>query len=159
MSQPAVEVRLPTPADLDYLAENLGSADRAELQACGYTDTRQALEHCWNNSKETFVGLIDGVPVALFGCAEHGLLLSAEGVPWLLGTDQMRTSRRVLQRMARRYIRVMLGRYQRLMNVVHCENTVAIEWLKRLGFRVSEDRRQYPNTGAEFFIFEMIRHV
>jgi ribosomal protein S18 acetylase RimI-like enzyme len=159
MSQPAVEIRAPTDADLDYLAEHLGEADRAEVLAAGHTEIRSALEACWRGSHETFVGLIDGTPVAIGGCGQFGTLMAPVGVPWLLGTDEMRRQRRVLQRYVKAYIARMLEAYPRLINVVHADNLTAIAWLKRLGFAVSSAPVAHPITGAPFHYFEMTRHV
>jgi len=158
MSRPAVELRAPTPADLTELAENLRAQDRAELDAAGWTDYAAALDVATKTSRWSRTALINGELACIFGCAEHGSLLTPNGVPWLLGTDVLPRHRRVLQHYAKRYIAAMLQEYPRLYNAVHAENTVALHWLKRLGFRVHPAIPVPPN-GAMFHTFEMTRHV
>lgn len=158
MSPRVLETRAPTPADLDYLALHLRQQDLAELKASGWEDPRQALEASVNHSKWTLTAHVDKVPVAVFGCAEHGSLLAPVGVPWMLGTEGVRRHQRVLQRWARLYIAGMLEQYPRLLNAVHAENTVAIAWLRRLGFAF-RPATPSPTTGAMFHLFEMSRDV
>jgi hypothetical protein len=158
MSQPAVETRAPTPADLEHLAAHLRAQDRAELDAAGWADHLQALEQSVERSRWSQVALIDGEIACVFGCAEYGSLLAPVGVPWLLGTDVLPRYRRVLQRWARRYIEAMLQEYPRLFNAVHADNTVAVHWLRRLGFTL-HPATPAPPHGAPFHVFEMSRHV
>jgi hypothetical protein len=158
MSPPAVEVRAPTPEDLAWLAEHLRDQDLAELQAAGWDDPHQALIASVARSKQTFLAVADGLPAALFGCAEYGSLLAPVGVPWMLGTDAVARHRRVLQRWARRYIEAMLQEYPRLFNAVHAENTVSVRWLQALGFTL-HPATPAPPHGAPFRVFEMSRHV
>lgn len=153
MSPLAVE---PTPEHLDYLAAHLRVQDRAELAAAGWDDVRQVLAQSVRVSRWSRVALLDGVPAAVFGCAEYGSLLAPAGVPWLLGTDAVARHGRVLQREARHYIAAMLQEYPRLFNAVHAENTVAVRWLKRLGFTL-QPAVPAPPHGAPFHVFEMHR--
>jgi hypothetical protein len=158
MSRPAVELRAPTPADLTELAENLRAQDRAELDASGWTDYAEALDVATKTSRWSRAATINGELACVFGCAEHGSLLAPSGVPWLLGTDVLPRHRRVLQQWAPRYIAAMLQEYPRLYNAVHVDNTVAVHWLERLGFKMHPATPVPPN-GAMFRIFEMTRHV
>lgn len=159
MSPSALEVVEPTTAHLDFLAAHLRAQDQAELRAAGWgEDFRYALERSAEVSRWTRVALIDGAPVAVFGCAEYGSLLAPDGVPWLLGTEAVARHGRVLQREARRYIAAMLQEYPRLFNAVHAENTVSVRWLKRLGFTL-HPAVPAPPHGAPFHVFEMTRDV
>ena len=158
MSPSAVEVVEPKPGHLDFLAEHLRAQDLAELRASGWDDVYQALERSVQVSRWARVALIDGLPAAVFGCAEHGSMLAPDGVPWLLGTDAVARHGRVLQREARRYIAAMLQEYPRLFNAVHAENTVSVRWLRRLGFTL-HPAVPAPPHGAPFHVFEMTRDV
>lgn len=158
MSQQAVKVRAVEPSDLVYLAEHLREQDVAELRAAGHDDIHAALVKSVDVSLETFVAVAEGVPVAIFGCGEHGSLLTRDGVPWLLGTQEIVKHRRVLQRWARGYITELLERYPRLCNAVHAENLISVRWLKALGFRLHPPVAVPPH-GALFQFFEVSRHV
>lgn len=158
MSRPVLETRAPTPEDLAHLAANLRDQDRAELEAAGWDDYRTALEESVRFSKWTQVAVVDGEVACVFGCAEYGSMLAPDGVPWFLGTELVTRHRRVLQRWAPRYIGAMLQDYPRLFNAVHADNTVAVRWLRRLGFTL-HPATPAPPTGAPFHVFEMNRDV
>lgn len=159
MSPPAVEVTDEVAeADLDYLAEHLRAQDRNEVRAAGFDDLRQALGQSVQASTWTHLARVNGRPAAVFGLGQTGTLLSPIGIPWMLGTDDVRRHARVLQRGAQHYIPRMLGEFSHLMNAVHVRNTVSIAWLKRLGFTFRPPF-PHPLTGEPFHIFEMHRHV
>lgn len=158
MSRPVVEFVAVEGWHLDHIAEHLRDQDAAELLAGGKPDFLAALQQSVKVSRWSRVALVDGVPAAAFGCAEYGILLAPDGVPWLLGTDAVARHARVLQRQGRRYIQAMLQQYPRLFNAVHAENTVAVRWLKRLGFQL-RDAVPVPPHGALFHPFEMTRDV
>lgn len=158
MSQPAVELHRPTAEHLDHLAQHLRAQDIAEIHAGGRHDVRAALEQSVAVSRWAWVVTVDGEVACVFGLAERGSLIAPIGVPWMLGTELVSRHRRVLQRTAPRYIEAMLQEYPRLYNAVHAENTVAVRWLKRLGFTL-HPATAAPATGAPFHLFEMTRHV
>lgn len=158
MSRSAVETLAPTPELLDHIAEHLRDQDRVEIAAVGKTDFRAALHQSVAESRWSRIAMFKAEPIAVFGCGEHGSLLAPIGVPWLLGTDAIRTCRRDLMRLSRGYISTMLQDYPRLMNAVHADNSVSIAWLQRLGFRMHPPIAVPPH-GARFHVFEMYRHV
>ena len=45
-------------------------------------------------------------------------------------------------------------RFGRLYNTVHAENTLAVRWLRRMGF-VLHEPHAHPDTGEMFHYFEM----
>lgn len=149
-----VETRDPTPADIDALAANLRQQDRDELDAAGYTDHHAVIAHSVARSDWALTALIDGQAACIFGVAPMGGLLDPRGVPWMLGTPLVPANRRALARLAPGYIRKMLQAYPHLINHVHARNTVAIGWLRRVGFTFGTPHA----IGAEQFIpFEMRR--
>lgn len=151
-----VEIRGPESDDLAHIASHLRDQDLAELAAAGWDDPAVAIRESVKRSQWTQVGLVDGEPVCVFGCAVYGSLLTPVGTPWLLGTDGLVAHRRVLHRWARRYIAAMLAEYPRLVNAVHAENTVSVRWLKALGFTV-HPATPVPPHGAMFHVFEVNR--
>lgn len=146
MSQPAVEYRRPTDTDIVGLATSLRQQDVAELEALGFTNLHHVVHWCVHESAWSWAASIDGNLVCIFG-------VSPEGAPWMLGTDLVKTHRRILARESRRYIREMLRDYPRLVNRVHAANTVAVAWLRRAGFTLHPATPE-PN-GEMFHTFEM----
>jgi hypothetical protein len=158
MSPRAVEIVAPTAALIATLAERLRAQDLEELRAAGWSDPHAALTASIERSRWSCLALIDGEPAALYGCAEQGTALVPIGVPWMLGTELVPRHARVLQRYARAYIAAMLADYPRLYNAVHARNTVAVRWLKRLGFQFGP-AVAVPPHGELFHPFEMRRDV
>lgn len=155
MSQPVVEFSRPTPADVDELVANMRAQDVAEVYATGCTDLRAAVEDGIAISVMCWTCRVDGEMAAIFGCAPGGSLLDPCGVPWLLGTDLIPPHRRILARPARHYIAQMLAAFPHLSNAVHAENTVAVRWLRKMGFVLAP--AVPAATGAMFHSFMMSR--
>lgn len=158
MWRAAVEFVAPTPALLARIAEGIRDQDRDELVACAHPDVLAALTLSCERATWAAVAIVDGEPACVFGCSEFGPSLCPDGVPWMLGTDLVARHGRALQRYAPRYIAAMLRAYPRLVNLVHARNSVAIAWLRRLGFVIHE-AVPHPVTGEPFHLFEMKRHV
>ena len=152
MSRSVVEVRPPTAADVNELAANLRRQDRVELNAGGHTDHQLVIAEGVARSAWSLTALIDDRVACIFGVAPMGGLLDPRGVPWMLGTDLVPQNRRALARLAPGYIRTMLRDYPHLLNLVHAHNTVAVAWLKRVGFALHPIHDQ---NGQPFHLFEM----
>ena len=152
MSRSAVETRAPTLADVDELAANLRQQDIDELNAAGHRDHRAVIADGVQKSDWSLTALVDGRVACIFGVAPLASLLDPRGVPWMLGTDLVPQNRRALARLAPGYIRAMLQDYPHLVNVVHSRNTVAVAWLKRIGFVL---HAPHDRNGEPFQLFEM----
>lgn len=124
--------------------------DVAEMQALGHTDMAYVVRASIDASAWCLAALVAGELVCIFGVGPH----EGAGGPWMLGTPLVKRHRRNLARLAPHYIRLMLRDYVRLVNWVHADNTVAIAWLRRMGFTL-HDPVQVPHTGALFHPFEM----
>lgn len=129
-------------------------ADVLELAAGGFSDTRAAVETSIASSTACWAARVNGELAAIFGVAPIGTLMGGVGAPWLLGTPAVPRHRRVLAACARPYIHVMLRAYPHLQNLVHAKNTVAVAWLKRMGF-VLHAPQALPPLGEMFHLFEM----
>jgi hypothetical protein len=154
MSHPAVELLPVTRAHIAALAANMRRQDRDELKAWGYPDERTALVESVSASVWCRTCTVDGEVAAITGLGKGGSDESPFGIPWLLGTDLVPRHARVLARHAREYIPAMLQVYPRLVNHVHARNTVAVAWLRRVGFQLREPHL-HPVTGEPFHVFEM----
>lgn len=154
MSRPAVDLSPPTWGDIKDLAAGLREQDRAELDACGFSDHLEAIETSVRASAWSFAVRVDGGLAAIMGVSAHGTLMAPVGVPWMLGTDLVPKHRRTLATLAPEYIRRMLRDFPVLTNIVHARNTVSVHWLRRVGFTVHEAQPLAPH-GELFHVFEM----
>jgi len=138
------EIRRATPADIQYISENLRERDRAEIWASHRRRPEELPQVC--SQTEVFAWVVDGVPVVMFGCNDEGV-----GVPWLLATDEINFHSVAFLRQARRICTDWLKQYGTLVNYVHADNEQCILWLISLGF-------SFPGSaminGQKFLRFE-----
>lgn len=156
MKPSAVEIAPPQPGDAEELAANLRDQDRAELAATGVTDEVEACAMSVRVSKLCWTARVDGELACIFGVAPVGSVLEPRGVVWMLGTPLVPKHRRILARLAPKYIRQMLEAYPHLINQVHAKNTVATVWLRKMGF-VLQHPTPIPPHGELFHFFEKRR--
>lgn len=154
-----LETRRPTTADIAELAANLRGQDRDELLAAGFSDFGGVIAESIARSDWVVSATVDGRLACIFGVSGVSeSLLTSYGVPWMLGTPLVASNRRALARLAPRYIHEMLRSYPTLRNLVHARNSVALGWLRHVGFTVGQ-QIPHPATGEPFHVFEMQRHV
>jgi len=120
-----------------YLAQNMRQADKREVWASCRATPLEALEDSFTKSDETWVGLIDGKPFAMFGVGEVNLLAGI-GAPWLLGTDEIEHHPMTVLRTSRRAMAYWQTRYRLLTNYVDGRNVVSQRWLQWAGFQLRE---------------------
>ncbi len=156
MSRLAVDIAPPTVADIDELVVNMRDQDVEELRAVGYDDPRVAVERSIAASKLCWTARVGGKLACIFGLSQIGTVLAPVGAPWMLGTPLVPQHKRSLARLTPRYIAQMLKAAPDLLNLVHARNTVAVQWLKRMGFRL-HPAQPIPPYGEPFHLFEMHR--
>lgn len=129
--------RLPTDEDIIDLAENMRQADIDELQlVCGLSPDDAVIESIRASDRDLLRAYhADGALVCITGCAPMD---NETARPWLLATDRLDDYRYRVQRETLGILELMLKKYRRLTNVVDPRNTVAVEWLKSLGFSLGE---------------------
>lgn len=131
-------IRLATDEDVEYIAANLRQQDKDEVLAAAGLSPRLALKYTVNVSRDSYVGTVDGRPVALFGVSE-GTALTPAAIPWLVGTPELEKHARRFARSSRENLRELVIRDHKLLeNYVDARNTYAVRWLRWLGFTVHE---------------------
>lgn len=143
-------------ADIDKVASAMRPMDRLECAACG-KNPRDALVEGRAVSDWTYTIEDDqGKPVAVFGLSP----LEPEsfiGVPWLLGTEDLRILRIPFLKQSRAFVRDrMLTEYPALMNMVCGWNDIHIRWLEFCGFNFGEQTEIGP-FNTPFLPFYMVR--
>ena len=140
------------PEHFPELARRMRPAERDECAALGYTPMA-ALECSLAFATRAWTGLVDGLPVCMFGVTAP-MLLARVAEPWLLSTDGILSHRHAFLRANRPYVLEMLSLHPVLAGMVHAANTLSIRWLRWMGFAVGAARPHGP-FGALFRPFAM----
>lgn len=123
------------PEHIDAIVAKARPADIAELWAHGRHTPRQCLETGLRISVTPMTGLVDDVPVCMFGASPYSIL-AGQGVAWMVGSTDL--DRLSVQKALLRHSFEALAHLQRqfplLFNSVDARNHAAIRWLKWLGF-------------------------
>jgi len=157
MPRPVVEVRAPQPGDVEQLVANMRDQDVAEVRAAGRDDLAAVVHESIAMSQLCWTVTVDGELACILGLSVQGTVLAPIGVPWMLGTPLVPANRRPLAKLTPRYIERMLQAAPHLVNFVHARNTVAVHWLKKVGFHLRPATPHGPR-GELFHLFEM-HHV
>ena len=122
--------------DCAELALTLRAADRKELAMGGARSPYDALLRGYLQSDSPMsIVAPDGSVVAMWGAAPISPNL---GSPWMLGADGLTKHRWQFLREGRAHMETLHETYPFLYNEVWEGNTLHINWLKWLGFTVSE---------------------
>lgn len=143
-----VEVRPAVEADIAPIVADIREADDIEMRLLG-TDPEAALREGLRVSRWSRTGLVDGVPVCMFGVLCENYLLG-RGVPWMLSAKGLERIKKRFIRDCRGVVDEMRALHPALGNIVHAENRRAIQWLKWLGFGFYGE---IELNGAKFLIF------
>ena len=156
-----------TRAERDHpaiLAGRLGVMDRLEVEAYGVTP-RAGLEISYRFAEKCWSGIYGGRVILMFGVGSLAKIYpglpaastAGVGVPWLLGTGAYRDCRKTFLRLSREIVGEMHDLFPVLRNFVAVENKASVRWLKWLGFRMVETRKNFNNSGRDFYLFESVR--
>lgn len=142
------------PGDVEYLIENIRALDLQEVQAmAGKGRWQKAMHMGVRCSLYAKTCVINGKVAAIIGAGPLSMA-HAEGVPWMLGTDQVDENPRAVMALSRQYIPQMLALFPSLVNYVDARNTRSVKYLARLGFKISPPEPFGP-YGLLFHKFEM----
>lgn len=146
-------------SDARDLAPRLREADRRELQAAHnrHMTLQGILERSIAGSSLCWAAEEDGRVVMLFGVAGLSLLsgvprAGSVGVPWMVGSDELRHHGKTLVSRGRYYVGKMHEEYAFLMNHVDARNSPSKRWLRRIGF-VLYPAEPYGPKGLPFHRF------
>lgn len=145
-------VRKAIHSDAEYIAKNLRKADRLEfyrvsgennaLGAIRYgLDAQYSVSYCFE---------VEGKPIALVGCIE----LSDYKLVWACGTDEIALYGKSFVMETKRLLASHKSKWKPYINYVDCENTNAVNYLRRVGFELL-DPIPYGKLGEKFYPFIM----
>jgi hypothetical protein len=149
-----VEIVKAKPEHIPYIAANIREADRQEIFDMSLMKPQEALEKSLQMSLLCWTGLVNGIPVCMFGVSEASMLFKM-GRPWLIGTNDIDKCAMVFLRRNKRMIKAMLDCFDRLENYVEETNTRSIEWLKWLNFKFDEQPQPMGLFKKPFYRFYM----
>lgn len=132
MSKPAADLVRVREWHIRALLADLREADRLELAAIRGWEPAREVRHAVATAAHCATCIVDGKVVAIFGDSRHD---DVHGLPWMMSTTLISTYRRQFLAACPGVIRDMCSRYQVLINMVDVRNTLAIRWLKWLGFQ------------------------
>ena len=144
------------PATAEHIAPiayHVREADREEFWAATYSLPVDVMRRGLRVSDKAWTGLIDDVPVCMFGVASAGLL-GGVGRPWMVGTDHLDRHALLFLKRCRKVVAEMVALFPILENYVDSRNVRAIMWLKWLGFKMY-DAAPVGVLGIPFIRFEM----
>ena len=150
-----VEVRDSVITDADYIAANMRQQDIDELAASGTRTPLQVLRESITDSIMCWTTLVNDRPAFVWGVVPM-CMISGVGSIWMLGTDDLKLVRKQFIKYTPAYLEHILAAFPLIYNEVDTRNTVAIRWLKWLGFTFG-DIRENPHSGVPFQYFEMRR--
>lgn len=146
------EVRPATPEDAVALAARLRHSDEIEVWLTSASSAQKALLRSLAASDEAWTGLLDGVPVCMFGVGRISVLGGSS--VWLLGSPEIETIPRAFLVQSRDWARRLVDRHGVLRNYVWPGNRQTMAWLRRLGARFGKPM-PYGAFGRDFIPFEM----
>lgn len=133
------------------LAPKTRSADRDELWAAAKMEPLEAILASMQASSNTCATLLlNGEPACIFGCRYDG----ETGYPWMIGSDLLVQHAKPFLQLCPTWVEKMRQGVTKLENYVDARNTVAIRWLKRLGFKF-DDAAPYGPLNLPFHRFTM----
>jgi hypothetical protein len=128
---------------IPLIAARVRPADREEIWAAACQSPEACLENSFRISHLAWTGLIDGVPVCMFGVVQASLLEN-KGRPWMIGTDLLDRHQVVFLRRCLKCVDTMQMVFHQLENWVDTRNTRTIRWLKWLGFEFDPPQPMGP---------------
>jgi len=138
------EITDTTDDHINELAETMSQADRDEVWATSHRSPLESLLFSSTMSGDTTTGLADGEVVCIFGVSPISII-SGSGSPWLLGSDLIREHFRVFLRGNKEWMKIQQEKWDTLSNHVDARNTLAIRWLKWMGFDFDEAKPYGPD--------------
>ena len=155
-------IRPTKPSDIPWIADQMRSADVAELQASCGLGPKYALLHSFLISKPCMTMVSrTGEPLAMGGVAPDELN-DRVGRIWLLGTNAMvedSTNKTGFLRNCRSWVAAMHREYDLLWNCMDARNAVHQKWLEWMGFTFIAKRPNYGTEGRLFLEFCKVNHV
>ena len=150
-----IDITRPTQGHADYIARHLREVDRMEAWELHRLSPTMAVNGGLFLSEQSYAVLVDDEPVLVFGVQPESMV-SSTGVVWLLATDNIIKIRKQFIKRCKKVLLDLIQDYDVVYNYVYTKNTIALRWLKWLGFMI-HPAEAMGATGAEFHKIEYRR--
>ena len=150
-----VHVRQSTQEDVEYLCDNLRPEDREEVLASHGT-TREALQTGFDESEECWTIIVTDTDeiAGIYRLSEYDETMA---IPWLLTTPAIKKVWLPFLRGSRKWVEEANQKYPLLTNAVDADYTVAINWLRFVGFTFIKKHEKWGVGNKPFLEFVRIR--
>lgn len=154
-------LRPATAADAEYLAPRLRPDDVREIEAASGRTPLEALKLAVGISDEAYTFRVSphAAPFCIFGVARDP---RQYGSVWFLGTPEVGSHGIELMREAPFWLERWANKYYHLHNLVDPRNTLAVRWVRKLGFdceHVTASGRPFIHITLTYHHFQRSRHV
>lgn len=114
---------------VEYVSSNLRDADRLELSVASTNNKsdKDNLQHCVDISYKCRTLLYKGEPFFIYGITNDGFV-------WAMGTDRILECKKEFYKVSLGEVDWLHEDFEVIGNYVHSENSLHINWLKRIGF-------------------------
>lgn len=148
-----IEIKPPTDADIQYVAENLRGPDKVEFTASTGRSPEKAFKRSARLSDELHCAYIDGVPVAVFGLTH----LTGRSAPWFMGTDALEGAQvaKAMLVEGRKFFKQWASQYGVLSNHAHSDNELHLKYIRALGCDLLDPK---PYGALRFLFTQFIYH-
>lgn len=123
------------PGHVMDFAPTVRDADRQEIEVAAGISPEQALRLSLLRSTEAWSGTVDGQVACMFGVGPISLL-GGIGCPWLIAGELVQRHAVAFLRRNKAMVAGWSQMFPELRNAVDVRNTVAIRWLRWLGFTI-----------------------
>jgi hypothetical protein len=137
---------------INYIAEHMREADVAEVWASNRMTPVEALDRSVLMSDWSKVLMIDGDILGILGMVV-GQEPGRAGVPWFLGTHNVRKHAKTFLSISGPLLRLMHNCAPVLVNYVHADNVDALRYLERVGFEIEDEPEPIGAQGEMFYKF------
>jgi hypothetical protein len=131
---------------IQWIAEDLRPADRAELSAAGFDDPLPVLLESWRTATACWL-LLDrtSLPIAVFGVSPHPSRDGA-GLAWMVGTPEIDREVVPVARNGRQFVKAFHDYYQTVYAWPAADNELSLRWLEWTGFERSGVEAEIDET-------------
>lgn len=144
--------------DVYVLAPKLRKQDINEIEASSGFLPMEALSYSFHSGGESNTIIApDGEVIGMFGVSPT--LDPLVGVPWLLASPRLPEVSKEFIPQSLEWVKQKNEEYPLLFNAVDVRNTVAIRWLRYLGFTFIQRIEEYGVGKKPFYEFVRIRNV
>ena len=145
-------------ADVYVLAPKLRDQDKAEVKASSGMNPEEALLYSFEAGGEVnSIIAPDGEVIGMFGVSPTPD--PTLGIPWLLASPRLPEVSREFIPQSKEWVIEVNKKYPLLLNYVDKRNTIAIRWLRKLGFTFIAEIEEFGVGQKPFYEFVRIENV